>query len=156
MLRTADFERHKVCATPLQPPAVGGQALAGVACRRRQKHVARTAAFPVRVSYPEGKGAVGVKAGCGIGGDSPAVDGQSAALRLFLRAHARIFVETRPSPIPGVTDQPRAPDSGECTRPSHDIPPPCAGHDRKSAVATILLPCRGAGLFPSSNSALRI
>jgi len=45
------------------------------------------------------------KPGAGIGGDSQAVDGQSAALQLFLRAHARILVEARPSPILGVANQ---------------------------------------------------
>jgi hypothetical protein len=37
-----------------------------------------------------------------------AVDDQSAALSLFVRAHARILVEARPSPILGVGDQPSA------------------------------------------------
>jgi len=37
MLRTTDFERHKVYGTPLQQPAVRGQWLACVACKGRQK-----------------------------------------------------------------------------------------------------------------------
>ena len=44
------------------------------------------------------------KPGAGIGGDCRAVDGQSAALPLFLRTHARILVEARPSPILGATN----------------------------------------------------
>jgi hypothetical protein len=48
------------------------------------------------------------KSGAGIGGDSHTVDGQGAGFQLFLRTHARILVEARASPIPGVTDQPRA------------------------------------------------
>src|SRR5439155_861413 len=57
MLRTADFERHKVCATPLQPPAMRGQALAGVACAggaRRSIRAPRARRWPPPGPTPPG------------------------------------------------------------------------------------------------------
>src|ERR1019366_6553182 len=48
------------------------------------------------ISHPEGKPRWFSKSSPEVGGDSHAVDGQAAAVLLFLGGHAGIFVKTRP------------------------------------------------------------
>jgi hypothetical protein len=62
MLRATHSERHKVCPTRLlallrpKPPAVRGQALAGMACRWRQRKYESPQSTPVAASQPHASG----------------------------------------------------------------------------------------------------
>ena len=87
-----------------------------------------------------------------IGGQPHAVDGQSAPLLPYGRAHARVTLgnSTRPNPQAASPD-PAGLGSGECIRQHRCSPSQCEGRVRRSVPATVL-PFRPGSTAPRSSS----